>query len=71
MNRDEGELDAIRGINHTQRFSSEEKYNRGLYGVAPTNAAGVFCPGTGRWRMNSPMRVARVKGMLVENSVLF
>ena len=27
MNRDEGELDAIRGINHTQRFSSEEKYN--------------------------------------------
>ena len=28
-------------------------------GVAPTNAAEVFCPGTGRWSMISPMRVAR------------
>ena len=27
MNRDEGEGDAIGGINHTQRLSREEKYN--------------------------------------------
>ena len=44
---------------------------RGLDGVAPTNAAGVFCPGTGRWSMISPMRVARVKVVVVMNSVLY
>ena len=44
---------------------------RGLDGVAPTNAAGVFCPGTGRWSMISPMRVARVKVMVTMSSVLY
>ena len=43
----------------------------GFDGVAPTNTAEVFCPGTGRWSMISPMRVARVKVVVVMNSVMY
>ena len=44
----------------------------GFVGVAPTNTAEVFCPGTGRWSMISPMRVARSGVKVVAmNSMLY
>ena len=46
---------------------------RGFDGEPFTNAAGVFCPGTGRWsRIScSPMRVARVKVVVAMSSMLY
>ena len=45
----------------------------GFDGVAPTNTAEVFCPGTGRWSMISPMRVVARSGVKVAamNSMLY
>jgi hypothetical protein len=45
----------------------------GFVGVAPTNTAEVFCPGTGRWGMISPMKVARsgVKVVAMNSLLLY
>ena len=45
----------------------------GFDGVAPTNTAEVFCPGTGRWGMISPMKVARsgVKVVAMNSLLLY
>ena len=44
----------------------------GFDGVAATNTGEIFCPGTRRWSMISPMRVTRscVK-VVAMNSILY